>query len=180
MLVELVVYTLLDIWPYATYYMEPLNSFDAVTAVRVTMLALSGLVIPLVMPRPFRPSTPDAKPSIEDTASILSFYTFSFLDHIVFLANKAGNITPDDMPELMEKDKIEHVGKRALPILGEGRKKKRHVALSVAMIYSELLEEFWNSSLLMSRREMAAAGHSVGVIGIARTVWWTFWPEEST
>lgn len=139
MLVELVVYTLLDIWPYATYYMEPLNSFDAVTASRVTMLALSGLVIPLVMPRPFRPSTPDAKPSIEDTASILSFYTFSFLDHTVFLANRVGNITPDDMPELMEKDKIEHVGERALPILGEGRKKKRHVALSVAMIHSELL-----------------------------------------
>ena len=103
------------------------------------MLILSGLVIPLVMPRPFRPSTPGAKSSIEDTASLLSFYTFSFLDYIIFYANKVGNVTPDDMPELIETDKIEHVSKRALPILEAGRKKKRHVALSVAMIWSESL-----------------------------------------
>lgn len=138
MFVEFVVYCILDIWPYATYYLEPVDSSsDPVTWVRIAMLAFSGLVIPLVMPRPFRPMRPGAKPGIEDTVSLLSLYSFSFLDNLVFYANKVGDVTPDDMPELVETDEIEHISKRARSILDPVGNKNRHVMLSTAIIWSK-------------------------------------------
>lgn len=138
MFTELIVYCYLDIWPYATYYLEPMDSgSNPVTWVRITMLALSGLVIPLIMPRPFRPMTPGAKPGIEDTVSLLTLYTFSFLDYLIIHANKVGNVKPDDMPELVETDKIEYVSKRALSILDPVGTKKRHVMLSTVIIWSK-------------------------------------------
>ena len=46
MFAELAVYGTLDIWPYATYYLEPMSpGSDPVTWVRIAMLVLSGLVI---------------------------------------------------------------------------------------------------------------------------------------
>lgn len=137
MFAELVVYGALDVWPYATYYLEPIDpGSDPTTWVRIAMLVLSGLVIPLVMPRPFRPLTPGAKPSAEDTVSLLSLYSFAFLDNLVFRANRVGNVTPDDMPELVETDMIEHISKRASSILDSEGNKNRHVMLSTAIIWS--------------------------------------------
>lgn len=139
---ELVVYCILDVWPYATYSLKPMDSgSDPATWVRITALALSGLLIPLVMPRPFRPRTPGQKPGIEDTVSLLSLYSFAFLDGLVIHANKVGDVTLDDLPELVESDKAEYLGKRASFILDRTRNKNGHVMLSTAIIWSKCLND---------------------------------------
>lgn len=137
--VELVVYISLDVWPYATYYLEPLDPiFEPIAWIRILLLLISGLIVPLVMPRPFRPLTPGAKSNIEDTISLLSLYTFSYLDHFVFYANRVGNVTPNDMPEIADAEKIESINKRANYILNPiGR--KRHVMLTTLIIWSTSL-----------------------------------------
>ena len=136
--VEFVVYCVLDIWPYATYFSSPADpSSDPVTWVRVALLALSTFIIPLMTPNPYRPSTPGAKPSEEDTASLLSAYSFSFLDKVVFYANRVGNVTPEDMPEVTESDRIETLSKRAFKSLDPVQNGKRNVIWGAAWVWSE-------------------------------------------
>ena len=98
---------------------------DPATWIRFGLLTLSAVVIPLITPNPFRPQTPNAKPSEEDTASPLSAYTFSFLDKIVFHANRVGNVTPDDMPEIPEHQKIEVLADK-MKVLDPVQVGKRH------------------------------------------------------
>ena len=138
MFTTLVVYLFLDVWPYATYSTEPLDpGSDATTWVRIVLLALSGLAIPLVAPRPFRASTPDAKPSEEDTASLLSAYTFTFLDGMVYRANRIGNVKLDDMPEVPEHRQIDTLEKRTFRFLDPVVNGKKNVIWASARVWSQ-------------------------------------------
>jgi hypothetical protein len=80
------------------------------------------------MPRPFPPlSSVNVKPSDKDTASLLSTYTFTFLDPIVYHANRVGNVIPDDMPGFSVSEKIEILSKRAFKSLDPAQCGKRNV-----------------------------------------------------
>jgi hypothetical protein len=144
--VEFVVYFILGVWLYATYFAQPFDPpSDVTTWVRFALLTLTGLVVPLVMSRPFHPSAlDDVRPSDENTASLLSAYTFTFLDPIVYHANRVGNVTPDDMPEISESEKIEILSKRVFKSLEPVQRGKRnssgahHECEVCVMISSEL------------------------------------------
>ena len=123
-----IAYFVLDIYPYATYFSTPFDpADDPATWIRFGLLVLSAVVIPLITPRPFRPQTPNAKPSAEDTAPPLSAYTFSFLDQIVFRANRVGDVKPEDMPELPEREKIELLADKAFKVLDPTKVGKRNI-----------------------------------------------------
>lgn len=58
LVVALVTYVYLDAWPFATEVLEPFDpADDPVTWVRLGLLGFAGGVIPLIMPRPFRPTS---------------------------------------------------------------------------------------------------------------------------
>lgn len=72
---EFMIYSFLDVWPYATLSPHPFDpASDPVTWTRIVLLALSAVVIPLVMPRPFRPLTP----GVNETVSTSSIFFHSF------------------------------------------------------------------------------------------------------
>ncbi|THH03934.1 hypothetical protein EW145_g5889 [Phellinidium pouzarii] len=89
LLSEFVAYLILDVWPYATLNQAPFDSSaDPITWARIALLAFGGVVILLIMPRPFRALTQGVQPSLLYTSSLFSRYTYSFLDRIVFTPSR--------------------------------------------------------------------------------------------
>ncbi|KAL5499199.1 hypothetical protein ACEPAH_1717 [Sanghuangporus vaninii] len=132
------VYFILDIWPYAMVSPSPFDpASEASTWIRVSLLTLGGMVIPLVMPRPFRPTMPDEEPSAVETCSLLSRYLYSYLDQIVFYAFRVPDITVKDMPELPGPGRIEVLGKRALSALDPVEVGKRHIVWGIFRIWGK-------------------------------------------
>lgn len=136
---EFLIYFVLDVWPYATLKQSPLDSAsDPATWARIALLTLGGAIIPLIMPRPFRALTTGAQPSLEHTSSLLSRYTYSFLDRIVFYAYRVPDVTVADMPEVPEEHKIKVLSERALAILDPVKNGKRHLIWGVMRIWGQL------------------------------------------
>lgn len=119
--------------------MLPPSPFDPpaepTTWIRVALLTFSGFIIPAVMPRPFRPSTPDAEPSKEEVASILSSLTYSYLDPMVWYAYRVPGVTIKDMPPIPERGKVDAVSKRALPALDPVLVGKRHIIWGILSVW---------------------------------------------
>ncbi|KAI5122631.1 hypothetical protein M0805_008718 [Coniferiporia weirii] len=135
---EFAVYFILDGWPYATLTPSPFDpASDPVTWTRLVLLALSGVVVPLIMPRPFRALTPGAQPSLEDTASLISRYTYSFLDGVVFHTFRNPDITIADMPHMPERVKINELSKKAFAALDPAVVGKRHVIWGVFRVWGK-------------------------------------------
>ncbi|KAI5122640.1 hypothetical protein M0805_008724 [Coniferiporia weirii] len=135
---DFVVYFILDAWPYATMTPTPFDpASDPITWARLALLTFGGLVVPLIMPRPFRASTPGAQPSLEDTASLMSRYTYSFLDSIVFHAFRVPDITVADMPHIPEREKIDMLNQRALAALDPVRVGKRSIVWGMMRVWKK-------------------------------------------
>jgi hypothetical protein len=131
------VYFYLDAWPYATYYLSPFDPpNEAVTWVRFGILVFAGVVTPMTMPRPFRPKGPgvcyvqtiqincsvlskvagQATPSPEDTCSLLSSITYSFLDGLIFRAWRVPTIGVDDILVLPDESRSETLRARLMNV----------------------------------------------------------------
>ncbi|OCB86631.1 P-loop containing nucleoside triphosphate hydrolase protein [Sanghuangporus baumii] len=133
-----VVYFILDIWPYAMISPLPFDpASEASTWIRVSLLTLGGLIIPLVMPRPFRPTISDEEPSAVETSSLLSRYWYSYLDQIVFYAFRVPDITVKDMPQMPGPGRIEVLGRRALTALDPVEVGKRHIIWGILRIWGK-------------------------------------------
>ena len=135
---DFLVYFILDTWSYATLFEEPFdNPSDPLTWTRQCLLIVAGVVIPLVMPRPFRPTKPDvsapiqcthfayaltcvsftqSRPSPLETVSILSRVTYSFMDRIVFYAFKVPDLKVDSMPEIPDSAMATVLAEQAIPV----------------------------------------------------------------
>lgn len=115
--VDFGVYFFLDAWPYATIHGRPYDDPSAaMTWSGFLLLFVSGVLIPLVMPRPYRPLQLGVRtfttcswtkdliytqhaPVLKDVVSILSRATFSYLDKIIFYAWRVPDISIKDLPE---------------------------------------------------------------------------------
>ncbi|KAH7102271.1 ATP-binding cassette transporter [Auriculariales sp. MPI-PUGE-AT-0066] len=73
-----------DVWPLGTYDLTPLDiPYDPLFWPKFFILNVVGLVVPLLIPNPYipvDPNDPSEEPAPEQTASLLSFMMFSFLD----------------------------------------------------------------------------------------------------
>ncbi|KAH8108771.1 hypothetical protein DFH11DRAFT_1057276 [Phellopilus nigrolimitatus] len=140
LLVEFIVYFVLDAWPYATLTLKPFDSAsDPITWVQLSLLTFAGIIVPLIMPRPFRPLMPGDEPSQEDTVSLLSRYTYSFLDKIVFYAYRVPDVTIADMPHVPARERIEALGQRALAAMDpvDPQVGKRHIIQGVLKLWGK-------------------------------------------
>ncbi|KAH8108752.1 P-loop containing nucleoside triphosphate hydrolase protein [Phellopilus nigrolimitatus] len=137
---QLALLLLVEFIPYATLTLTPFDSAsDPTTWVRLSLLTFAGVIIPLIMPRPFRPMMPEDEPSQEDTVSLLSRYTYSFLDKIVFYAYRVPDVTVSDMPHVPARERIEALGKRALAAMDpvDPQVGKRHVIRGVLKLWGK-------------------------------------------
>ncbi|KAG8985598.1 hypothetical protein FRB90_004594, partial [Tulasnella sp. 427] len=117
-----------NLYPLATYTKHPVDASDGwITWVRVALLTLVGVVLPLIVPRQFVPINPKnpSAPNPEQTASILSFVTWSFLDPIVLEASRVSHLPYESLPKLADYDDAEHLMSQAAPLLDPSPKPRR-------------------------------------------------------
>ncbi|KAI0686602.1 P-loop containing nucleoside triphosphate hydrolase protein [Earliella scabrosa] len=135
-------YAYRDIWPLASFTSTPLDADEGILLwVKVVLLTLVAIILPLVTPR--RPSSDvpqwDATVRPEQTASILSLVTFSWLNPLVNHAQKVGHVTLEELPPLADYNAIEHLvsisEKYVDPLQARVGQKKRNVAWSLFRLF---------------------------------------------
>ncbi|KAF9483592.1 multidrug resistance-associated ABC transporter [Pholiota conissans] len=113
------VYLYRDVWPLATYDKHPADSEEgSVLIAKIIILAFVAIVIPMFIPRryvPVDPKNPMPVPNPEQTASIISFITFTFLDPVIFLGYKVPHLSYDQLPALADYDGAGYLTKKAFP-----------------------------------------------------------------
>ncbi|KZT18101.1 hypothetical protein NEOLEDRAFT_1152799 [Neolentinus lepideus HHB14362 ss-1] len=113
------VYTYRDLYPLATFTLSPIDLHEGwLLWVKIGLVLLSGIVIPLVIPRPYVPFDPkacfDPQPTNpEQTASIVSLAVYSFLDPIVFKAYRLPHLSHIDLPPVPDYDFGRNLVKRS-------------------------------------------------------------------
>ncbi|TDL20540.1 P-loop containing nucleoside triphosphate hydrolase protein [Rickenella mellea] len=135
----LLVYAYLDVWPLAsTDHSDPEIPRDWLIWMRIGLLTLSGAVIPLISPRPFRPQHPDDLPNPEYTCSLLSNLTCSYLDSVIFYAYRVSDITMKDLPPLPRKESAKYIDdKNASKIDPVLVGTKRHVFWGICRVFAK-------------------------------------------
>ncbi|KAF9077569.1 P-loop containing nucleoside triphosphate hydrolase protein, partial [Rhodocollybia butyracea] len=103
------VYAVRDLWPLAKVHGNVLDSGEGhMLWFKITSLAVAGIVIPLTTPRQAYPpaiNVSSAKVNPEETASILSLLSHSYLDSFIFnLYRTPTRLKVEDVPPLAEAD----------------------------------------------------------------------------
>ncbi|VDB89909.1 unnamed protein product [Peniophora sp. CBMAI 1063] len=117
LLASFAVYAYRDLWPLMTYTLLPADRQEGVLLwIKVALVTFAGVLIPLTVPRayiPLDPENPSPEPNPEQTASILSLITFSFLDKHIFLAYRLPHLGFDLLPAIADYDRTAHLVKRS-------------------------------------------------------------------
>ncbi|KZV74802.1 P-loop containing nucleoside triphosphate hydrolase protein [Peniophora sp. CONT] len=106
-LVAFTVYAIRDIWPLVTYERSPVDGVEGrILWAKIAFLAALGVVLPLIEPRQYVPQDPKnpTEPHPEQTASILSHATFTYLQPIISLAYRVPHLPFDLLPPLADYD----------------------------------------------------------------------------
>ncbi|KDR83059.1 hypothetical protein GALMADRAFT_238853 [Galerina marginata CBS 339.88] len=132
LLLTWVVYLYRDIWPLATYTLEPADKFEGkILWIKIAVLAVTGTMIPLFCPRayvPADPKNPMPNPPGELTGSWISKLTYVYLDSIILLANKVSHLGYDQLPPLLDVDRADFLSKTAFPYVDPfSGAKRRHL-----------------------------------------------------
>ncbi|KAJ3509917.1 hypothetical protein NMY22_g16136 [Coprinellus aureogranulatus] len=108
---ELGVYAYRDLWPLATYDNEPLDITEGgLMWARLGLLVVTAVIIPLLIPNiyiPVDPKRAEPIPHPEQTASLLSFHTYSYLNPVVNAANKVAHFPASDLPPMADYDRAQ-------------------------------------------------------------------------
>jgi hypothetical protein len=120
LLITLSVYAYRDIWPLLTFTLSPADGRDgSLLWAKVSLLAIAGVVIPLVTPRryvPLDPKDPQTAINPEQTASYLSMMLYTFLDPIVFKAYRVPHLSHDMLPPLTDYDYTKNLVRRSFKV----------------------------------------------------------------
>ncbi|KZV73085.1 ATP-binding cassette transporter [Peniophora sp. CONT] len=141
------VYTYRDIWPLMTFPLFPADASDAYLWPKVALLILTGVLVPICVPRtyiPANPSKPQEVVNPEQTASVLSLVTYTFLDGIVFRAYNMVHFPFEMLPPLCDFDRTEELVGRTFKYLDVfGGAKKEHV-------FKSLMRIFWKEYCILT------------------------------
>ncbi|KAG6849488.1 hypothetical protein H0H93_008015 [Arthromyces matolae] len=153
------VYFIRDVIPLMTYTESPLDSLYMLWEL-ISVLSLTGVVLPLVTPRPYVPFNPsDPMPSNPwQTASWLSLALFSYLDPTVWLAYRAPHLPLTDLPPLADSDHAKNLVQAAFPHLdpfsevnvGGGNGTTPRQALKKRPIFRTILAVFRKEVILVT------------------------------
>ncbi|KAJ3985397.1 hypothetical protein F5890DRAFT_1510435 [Lentinula detonsa] len=113
LLAALCVYLYRDVYPLITFTLEPKDlSEGGILWAKIGLLTILGVVIPLAIPRPYVPvdiKNPLPEPNPEQTASIFSLVTYTFLDRLVLAAYRVSHLDFNQLPPLNDHDSSEHM-----------------------------------------------------------------------
>lgn len=147
-----------DIWPLAKFGGTPLDASQGpVLWVEIALLAVTGVIIPLAVPRHHIPldvvsltlsstgrtgpergiQKSQTPPAPEQTCSIFSLIIWSVLNPVVVFAYKNGRMDDDSLPPLADYDNARHLAETSLPLLNPLSGKKRHIFWGLMTIYRE-------------------------------------------
>ena len=106
-----------DLWPLATYTLQPADSSeDLLIWVQISLLTIAAIIIPLTIPRSFTPRDPNKPVNPEQTASIFSAACFGWLTPYIWLGNKVEHLAWDQLPPLAEYDYTEDLVRRGMKV----------------------------------------------------------------
>ncbi|KAF7314577.1 ATP-binding cassette transporter [Mycena kentingensis (nom. inval.)] len=108
LLAAFVLYAYRDIVPLATFTRDPLDLDDALSATKFGLLCFVGAVVPLFTPClyiPVDPENPQTEVNPEQTASIIDFALYYFLDKLVFSAYNKSHLPEDELYPLCDTDR---------------------------------------------------------------------------
>jgi len=129
-----------DVWPLGTYDLVPLDiPVDRLFWPKFVILTIVGVVTPLLVPNPYipvDPNYPSEEPAPEQTASLLSFMLFSFLDRLVWTGYHTTHLAYDLLPPMADYDRASWLKQRAFKHLDPFLTgKKRHVIWGFMSIF---------------------------------------------
>ncbi|KAF8832671.1 hypothetical protein HHX47_DHR1001791 [Lentinula edodes] len=107
------VYLYRDVYPLITFTLKPKDlSEGGILWAKITLLAVTSVVIPLAIPRPYvpvDPKNPLPEPSPEQTASIFSLATYAFIDRLVLAAYRVSHLDFNQLPLLSDHDSAKYL-----------------------------------------------------------------------
>ncbi|KAH8104855.1 hypothetical protein BXZ70DRAFT_1049038 [Cristinia sonorae] len=141
-----------DLYPLITYDLEPLDGEDGyVLWVYIGIQTAAAILVPLFVPRtysPLDPEHPSPELNPEQTASIISWITYTYLDPLIYKANQVDHLPVEQLPAVPEYDEAKYMVTRGLATLQPYIAKKRHLAFGfmdvfryeyIGMIFTTLL-----------------------------------------
>ncbi|KAL1726027.1 P-loop containing nucleoside triphosphate hydrolase protein [Schizophyllum commune] len=137
LLATFVVYAARDLAPLARYGGQASDGNGPLLWITISLLFATGILVPLVTPGKHVPvNTENPSPATpEQTASVFSFWTFTYLDLIISLAQRR-SITLEDLPPISDKDDAGYLKVRTFEDLDmlDG-KRKRHIFFALAKVF---------------------------------------------
>lgn len=132
LLITFSVYAYRNIWPLLTFTLSPADGREgSLLWAKVSLLAVAGIIIPLVIPRqyvPVDPKDPQTAINPEQTASLLSMMMYTFLDPIVMTGYRVPHLSHDMLPPLADYDYTKNLVRRSFKYLDTfSRSSKRHI-----------------------------------------------------
>ncbi|THH01300.1 hypothetical protein EW026_g1369 [Hermanssonia centrifuga] len=113
------VYAYRDIWPLMTFTLEPEDKGQGrILWAKITLAAFAGIVGPIFEPyayTPVDPKNPSPVPNPEQTASLVSFLLYIFLDPTIWLAYRIPHLSLDQLPPMCDYDYAKNLIKRSYP-----------------------------------------------------------------
>ncbi|KAJ7445245.1 hypothetical protein FB451DRAFT_1376173 [Mycena latifolia] len=132
------VYAYRDILPFATFTRIPEDLPEGPKLwAKISLLFISGVVIPLFTPRqyiPVDPLNPMEVPNPEQTASLFSFTFYQYLDRIVFRAYRESRLKEEDLYPLCDTDSSTYLKSRSFQYL-DGSQTQRHIFFGLMRIF---------------------------------------------
>ncbi|VDC03809.1 unnamed protein product [Peniophora sp. CBMAI 1063] len=154
-----------DIWPLMTYTLRPLDAGEgALLWLKISLLALAGIIIPLISPRqyvPLDPENPSDGPHPEQTCSLLSLLTYSFMNKSIYAAYNSPSQAGSDTLTMADYDRMPYLVKRNfkhLDIFSGAR--RRHMGVALLRVYNR---EFSILACMMVVRACTALFAPVGI-----------------
>ncbi|KAI0357911.1 P-loop containing nucleoside triphosphate hydrolase protein [Trametes cingulata] len=133
------VYLYRDVWPLATVDLAPEDEAEGLLLwAKLALLTLGGVIIPLSAPHKYIPIDPkDAlEQHPEQSASLISLFTFWHVEPIIWLAWRLPRLTYDMLPPLPDYDHLKNLVGRTFPHLDPIQSNsRRHIALDFLRVF---------------------------------------------
>ncbi|KZV63334.1 P-loop containing nucleoside triphosphate hydrolase protein [Peniophora sp. CONT] len=165
LLASCAVYGVRDIWPLMTYTLRPLDAREGTLLwIKITLIALAGIIIPLTVPRQYIPldrENPSDEPNPEQTCSLLSLLTYSFLDKPIYTAYKYPQLATETLPAIADYDRTAHLVNRSfkhLDVFSGAR--RQHMFFALMRVFRW---EYVVLSCMMALRACTALFAPIGI-----------------